>query len=439
MGEVRKQLLGALIATVLVVLIGALCGVFLVNPDPRDSKGPREERGALSGSGPRAPGKPGPALLPGETPVRAWQLPIADRLAPRAGGKLATSALAPGHFSQVAVTWTAGQRAPGVEFRTRTAKRWSTWHELEPLADYDASEGNGTTGTDLVWTGSADAAQVRIRGRAPRGLAAVLIDPGHRLSDKDPAANNAAPASASRPAAAPVDAAPAAYRLAAAGAATSYSDDVLTSPPKTDFPDPHAPRPFIYTRHAWAADESLRNGGPFYSKTISQVHIHHTVSTNTYTRDSVPGLIRGMYRYHTKTLGWNDIGYNFLVDRFGRIWEGRYGGITYPVRGAHTLGFNHRSVGISVIGNFETVKPGMAVLSSVAKLAAWKLDLYSRDPAGRTYRTSEGSDLFPSGEVVRLPVLDGHRDTNQTACPGRYLYARLPDLRRWAQSRADRY
>ena len=120
---------------------------------------------------------------------------------------------------------------------------------------------------------------------------------------------------------------------------------------------PKAPRPDIRTRKQWGADESWRDGSPRTNRTIEQVHVHHTVSGNTYSRKETAALIRGMYRYHTKSLGWSDIGYNFLVDRFGRIWEGRAGGIAQPVRGAHTLGFNDTSMGVSVIGNFEQAAP----------------------------------------------------------------------------------
>jgi hypothetical protein len=136
-----------------------------------------------------------------------------------------------------------------------------------------------------------------------------------------------------------------------------------------------------------------------------------------------------MYRYHTKSLGWSDIGYNFLVDRFGRIWEGRAGGITKPVKGAHTLGFNDTSMGVSVIGNFEVAAPSQAVINALGALAAWKLDRYDRKPRGKTTIRSTGSDKYAAGRMATLRVIDGHRDTNDTACPGSKLYAKLPQVR----------
>jgi hypothetical protein len=109
------------------------------------------------------------------------------------------------------------------------------------------------------------------------------------------------------------------------------------------------------------------------------------------------------------------------------------------VRGAHTLGFNNTSTGISVIGNFEQHQPGDQVVTAIVRLAAWKLDRYHREPSGTTRVYSHGSDRFAEGRTVTLPVIDGHRDTNQTACPGQDLYDLLPEIRRRTQSRVDRY
>ncbi len=153
----------------------------------------------------------------------------------------------------------------------------------------------------------------------------------------------------------------------------------------------------------------------------------------------MPGILRGMYRYHTQTLGWFDIGYNFLVDRFGRAWVGRSGGANRLVRGAHTLGFNERSVGIAVIGNLDERRPSAKAVSTVIKLAAWKLDRYGRMATGRVVVRSTGSDKYAEDERVRLPVIDGHRDTNDTACPGEYLYAKLPEIRRRTQWRINHW
>ena len=115
--------------------------------------------------------------------------------------------------------------------------------------------------------------------------------------------------------------------------------------------------PTIYSRAQWGADESIRNKSALRYGTVSAGFVHHTVNANDYTEAQVPGIMRSIYAYHVKSRGWSDIGYNFLVDRFGRIWEGRYGGVDKNVVGAHTLGYNDYSFAMSAIGNFDVVEP----------------------------------------------------------------------------------
>ena len=116
--------------------------------------------------------------------------------------------------------------------------------------------------------------------------------------------------------------------------------------------------------------------------------------------------------------GWSDLAYNFIVDRFGTIWEGRGGGITRPVIGAHAKGFNTGSVGVSVIGNYVGVNASQASLESVARVVGWRLEEYNVDPRGRASFTSGGSTSIPAGQVVNLPNVVGHRDVGATSCPG---------------------
>ncbi len=144
------------------------------------------------------------------------------------------------------------------------------------------------------------------------------------------------------------------------------------------------------------------------------------MNANDYSRDQVPSLLRGIYAYHTRSLGWSDIGYNFLVDRFGRIWEGRYGGVSRPVVGAHTLGYNEDSFAMSAIGNFETAQPTQDMLDAYAALFAWKLGLHGVK--------ADDTDVVVAGD--HFQAINGHRDAGSTACPGRYLYAKLPEIRR---------
>ena len=177
----------------------------------------------------------------------------------------------------------------------------------------------------------------------------------------------------------------------------------------------------IYSRAQWGADESKRDGTPSYFE-VHGGFVHHTVNANDYKRKDVPAIIRSIYAYHTQSRGWSDIGYNFLVDRFGRIWEGRYGGVDRAVVGAHTLNYNSYSFAMSAIGNFELVQPSAKLIQAYAALMAWKLSLHGVSAASTIQRI--GSKDFQA--------INGHRDAASTACPGKYLYAQIPEIRRLA-------
>ncbi|WP_309647958.1 N-acetylmuramoyl-L-alanine amidase [Nocardioides sp.] len=339
--------------------------------------------------------------------VGALDLRLGDDLLPQVGGGRFRSAQLPTTtHSMVAFTWT-GPAEPRIQIKSRRGGAWGPWQTagiLHDLPDLGSGEGTDVVGTDLLWIGDSDGIQIHVAGGRPRDLTLVLLHPARESGD---------------------------------GLLGSETNGRTTSPQARATPT--VPRPTIVSRRSWGADESMRDGAPRYNETIKQVHVHHTVSTNTYAKEDVAGLIRGMYRYHTQNLGWSDLGYNFLVDRFGRTWEGRAGGAAKAVRGAHTLGFNDTSTGVSVIGNFELVEPGRPIVDAIAAIAAWKLDLYGRKADGFVRVTSEGSDKYSASRVVKLPAIDGHRDTNDTACPGQNLYDVLPTIRRRTQAVIDRY
>ena len=171
------------------------------------------------------------------------------------------------------------------------------------------------------------------------------------------------------------------------------------------------------------------------------MHVHHTATGNDYRREEVPALLRAIYRYHTHNLGWSDIGYNFVVDRFGRIWQGRAGGngarrcaVRTPSASTST------STGVAVLGHVHRASGRTErIRRALVHLAAWKLDRYHRRPRGKVTVCSRGSDKFAAGTKVRLRVIDGHRDTNDTECPGGRLYQKLPGIRLRAQERVDRF
>jgi hypothetical protein len=189
--------------------------------------------------------------------------------------------------------------------------------------------------------------------------------------------------------------------------------------------------PPIGTRASWGADERLRSAAPRYTGQLQAGFVHHTVSANNYSAAAVPKMIRGIYAYHTRSNHWSDIGYNFLVDRFGRLWEGRAGGVTANVLGAHTGGFNSNSFAVSAIGDFSKVAAPPEMVDAIARLLAWKLSLNFRDPNGTTVLVSEGggTSRYRAGTPVTFNVISGHRDAGNTQCPGTNLYAQLPTIR----------
>ncbi|WP_123525044.1 peptidoglycan recognition protein [Streptomyces sp. 840.1] len=196
-------------------------------------------------------------------------------------------------------------------------------------------------------------------------------------------------------------------------------------------PVPHGvPQPAIVSRAAWHADEHLVREPAVYTGAVRAVFIHHTGESNDYDCADVPRMLRAVEESHIKGNGWDDIGYNFLVDRCGTIYEGRAGGVRRSVRGAHTTGFNADSVGIAVLGNYgrgATVPP--VLMRALAKVAAWKL-LPGIDPRGKVRLVSTNdASRFPKGTAAVLNVISGHRDAYQTTCPGEALYAELPAIR----------
>ncbi|MFC5217589.1 N-acetylmuramoyl-L-alanine amidase [Streptomyces coerulescens] len=192
------------------------------------------------------------------------------------------------------------------------------------------------------------------------------------------------------------------------------------------------PRPRIVTRRGWGANEAWRERQFAYTKKVKAAWVHHTASGGKYWCTQAPSLIRGIYRYHVLSMGWRDIGYNFLVDKCGNIYEGRAGGAARPVLGAHTRGFNSNSMGIAVLGSYGSTKPTVATVNAIARLTAWKLGLYGANPRGKTYLTSGGGNLYRKGRNVRLNVISGHRDGFSTECPGRLLYLKLSSARAFA-------
>ncbi len=331
-------------------------------------------------------------------------------------------------FSAVGVTWEHGEDLEEdqitLRVRTRTGEEWSDWEDLEYHDEHgpdpDSPEAAASRpGTEPTFVGDVDDVQVEARtdGVAlPDDLSLALVDPGSaRTSETETAADQA-------------DGDPAAaYEQEYEDRGSMVGSDGISLRAATVQPRKQAvAQPTVFSRAQWGADESIRNKSALRYGTISAGFVHHTVNANDYSEAQVPAIIRSIYAYHVKSRGWSDIGYNFLVDRFGRIWEGRFGGIDKPVVGAHTLGYNEYSFAMSAIGNFETVQPSDVMLRAYGQLFAWKLSLHGVNPASMSQKV--GSSTFAA--------INGHRDAGSTACPGKYLYAKLPLIRQYASAAA---
>ncbi len=306
-------------------------------------------------------------------------------------------------------------RAPGaISLRLRTSldgRSWSPWFEA-PLELAGEAGGPPRVFTEPLWTGASRYVQVEAVAAGAAGSPAelenvrlVALDP---TEDSDPVARVLGVVRR------------AAARVAGVGFAAPA--EAASGAPR------------IVTRRQWGADESLRHGRPDYAK-VKMAFVHHTASGNTYTAAEAPAVMRAIYAYHTRSLGWSDIGYNFLIDRFGTIYEGRHGGVKRGVVGAQVLGFNAGSTGISVIGNFAGDAPPAAALASLEKLLAWKLKIHHLDPRGTARLRCDASDKYARGARVTFPVVAGHRQANHTECPGNIFYPLLPTVRLEADGR----
>jgi hypothetical protein len=211
-----------------------------------------------------------------------------------------------------------------------------------------------------------------------------------------------------------------------------------------DFTTPDGKTFTVITREGWLCDESQRfdaNGEKWPEMYVpaKKVVIHHTATSNTYTDGAAE--VRAIYAYHTGTLGWGDIGYNALVDKYGVVYEGRHGRgektetreiLSADVVAGHTLSHNYGSLGISAIGNYQTTRPSTALLTAIEDLTTFECARHFIDPVGV-------SDFLRSDDVWHddLNNISGHDESNSTQCPGRNLTKYLPALRSIVSSRLD--
>jgi hypothetical protein len=280
-----------------------------------------------------------PTITTGATaaprPVQAGLQQV--RLTGPVPGDLRSPLITGRRFSLMGVTWApdADVDEVDVEVRTRTGGRWSAWEHVEAHGDDAPDAGTDDTGRRLrsgtapIWTGPSDGVQVTVRtvsGEAPRDVKIELVDPGTSPADRLP-------------------------RRAA-----------------RHRPPPPPTQPEIITRAQWGADESIRRGSSTPADGEGRLRPPHRQLQRLHAGRRRRRWCAGIYAYHVKSNGWSDIGYNILVDRYGRAYEGRAGQASSAhVLGAHTGGFNVDSFGVSLLGDFSTVPPSDRTMATVSK------------------------------------------------------------------------
>jgi len=298
-------------------------------------------------------------------------------------GERTLAAATGGPFQLVGIHW----QGPGrLELRIRTGDGWTRWRPVQEddgdAPDSGTAEARQSRAWRLgapVWVGRGDGLEVRAVGRVTRARALTVRSPVSKVPLRT---------------------------VAAAGI------------------------PQIVPRGGWLADEAIRKEKPVYAANLRMAFVHHTAGTNDYTRLQAPAIVRAIELYHVKGNGWNDIGYNALVDRFGTVYEGRYGGVDRNVVGAHAKGFNTGSFGIAVMGDFRTAAPPAPAVDALVRTLAWRLDLAHVDPLATFTAISSGNERFNPGIPVLLRAVSGHRDTGLTTCPGQRLYDLIPTIAR---------
>lgn len=293
-------------------------------------------------------------------------------------------------FRMIGVTWSPDQAPTNikVDVRTRTDGQWSDWTALE--VDTDASDGQ--PGTEPLWVGTADGVATRVSSDAgtPQDIEITTIDPG--------AADDA-------------DATEASWSGEAPGVAQAQQVAAADDGSPT-----YSAKPTIISRKSWGAASGTKCDTPIAGDRTRGVVVHHTAGSNSYSKSDSKSIVRSTQAYHMKARKWCDLGYNFLVDKYGQIFEGRAGGVDRAVRAAHSgnLAVNTYTMGVSMMGNYEVAKLSGALKDSMVKLIGWRM--------GTNYLPAKGTYKL-GGKTLNM--IAGHRNVISTACPGKYGYAWL--------------
>ncbi len=344
--------------------------------------------------------RPAAALARGASAPRGFGLRVTPADFP--GGGRTSRVLRPSRRFDL-----VGLRGPRGDVEVRARRRDGRWSPWVPLAvhgdhapDPAPTRPSGRRASDPVWTGSCEELQLRARGPVRSALRVHLVSVG-------PGARR---------------------RLASRRAGHASARVAQATGPAT--PPPYVPRA------TWAGTKVPPRALPTYGD-VQVAFVHHTVTANGYGPAESAAIVLGIAKYHRDTNGWNDIGYNFLVDRYGQVFEGRAGGVDQAVVGAQAQGYNSHSTGVAVLGTYSSTGIPEAALEAVAHVVGWKLSLHAAPIEGQVVLVSGGGDLnrYRAGARVTLERICGHRDGDATSCPGNGLYAQLPEIR----TRARRY
>ena len=378
-------------------------------PSSSERSAPSTTREQPTPRGDRAPGTPTRSNPSSTTPATPT---MADG---REVGAAVTHIAREAPIKMVAFTW---ERPVDVDLKLRAKNpdgKWGPWTVLEQITRGQAPSAKNPVGTEPVWVGDAREVQV---AASKDGLAI----PAAETQGGDLAQLAVGTAST--------------VVTELATVALNALKATLISPESllglgSSLLSPLTGGPQVVARQAWGADESIRCSQPVYSPQMRGAIVHHTAGSNDYTPQQSAEIVRGIYAYHARSLNWCDIGYNVLIDKYGQIFEGAFGGLDRNVEGTHTGGFNKETLGVSMIGNLEEVPPTAAMVSATGKFLRWRLGKAGLNPAGTATLTSEGfaGTKFAAGTQSNLPVISGHRDYNSTSCPGVHGYAALTAIR----------
>jgi hypothetical protein len=279
-----------------------------------------------------------------------------------------------------------------VELRARRGDgSWGPWGAASCVGHEGDGVRSGARVGEGIWTGPTTALQLR-SATTVRGVAVLCV---------------------------PVD---------AVAASDAPPGPALTAPSLPAGPG----QPPIIARREWAGASHPPVAGPFYG-TVEMGVVHHTENPNGYSAGDVPAMLRAIYEFHVHGRGWFDIGYNYVIDRFGRIWEARQGGVDLPVIGAQAGDWNEISFGVSMLGTFAEILPSDAALASLQRLLAWKMALSGVPVTGEITAVVAADGVswtqFGIGEHVHFPRIAGHRQVDATSCPGDVFFGHLPDVR----------